>query len=176
MIDPVFQTSDTRWSSPRFSLIEERWDTVDGAVRRPVVRHPGAVAIIAQPTPDTVLLVRQWRYAVRRWTVEIPAGTRVAGETALATAQRELAEEAGFKAARWKELGTIYPTVGLSDEAMVIFLAEGLSEATAAPDPGELVTRLVVPLADLPGALEGTADAKTLVALAWLGVRPFPAP
>ncbi|MFM2092709.1 MAG: hypothetical protein RLZZ127_3198, partial [Planctomycetota bacterium] len=109
MIDPVFKTSDTRWSSPRFSLIEERWDTVDGAVRRPVVRHPGAVAIIAQPTPDTVLLVRQWRYAVRRWTVEIPAGTRVAGETALATAQRELAEEAGYRAARWTELGTIYP-------------------------------------------------------------------
>ncbi|MFM2092807.1 MAG: hypothetical protein RLZZ127_3296, partial [Planctomycetota bacterium] len=76
-------------------------------------------------------------------------------------------------AARWKELGTIYPTVGLSDEAMVIFLAEGLSEAQAAPDPGELVSRLVVPLADLPRALDGTADAKTLVALAWLGVRPF---
>lgn len=175
MSDPNLTGSETKWSSPRFALVEERWDTSDGAVRRPVIRHPGAVAIIAQPTPDTVLLVRQWRYSIRAWTLEIPAGTRTVGEPALITAQRELQEEAGYRADSWKELGTVYPAVGVSDEALVVFLAQGLYEMPAAPDPGELVSRQITALHDLPAALGQISDAKTLVALAWLGITPFAA-
>jgi hypothetical protein len=67
-------------------LQEERFATPDGEVVRPVIHHPGAVAVIAQPSRDALVMVRQYRYPVRRWTLEIPAGTRVPGEAPERTA------------------------------------------------------------------------------------------
>jgi ADP-ribose pyrophosphatase len=175
MTDPVLRHARTAWASPRFRLDEEDWDTADGPVRRPVVRHPGSVVILAEPAPGSVLLVRQWRYAVRRWTLEVPAGTRTPGEPAEVTARRELAEEAGLAAERLDELFRFWPCIGLADEEMVVFRATGLGEAPGRPDPGELVARAVVARAELPALVASGAigDGKTLLALAWWGV-PLP--
>jgi ADP-ribose pyrophosphatase len=173
-----FVSAQQLFASPRFVLVEETFATSDGPVVRPVIHHPGAVAVIAQPAPDRLVLVRQYRYPIRRWTLEIPAGTRVPGEAPEATAARELAEEAGYAAARLTELMRFHPAVGVSDEEMVLYRAEGLTPAAAAPDHGELVAREVVELAALPGLLAAgeLSDAKTLIALALLGVlRPLPA-
>lgn len=160
------------WRSARFALATERFATVDGAVERPVIHHPGAVAVLAQPTRDSVVLVRQFRYAIRRWTLEIPAGTRVPGEPAVVTAARELREEAGLAAARLEEFMRFYPAVGVSDEELIIYRAHALSEVPPAPEHGELVAREAVAVADLPRLRrEGLiCDAKTLLVFPLLGV------
>ncbi len=173
MNEIAFRGADQVYASARFSLAIERFATPDGEVTRPVIHHPGAVAIIAQPDPGTILLVRQYRYSVRRWTLEIPAGTREPGEEASVTAARELREETGFTAAALDEICRFHPAVGVSDEELIIFRATGLCPAIAAPDPGELVSPMVVALCDLPrlAGEGGICDAKTLIAFALLGSR-----
>jgi ADP-ribose pyrophosphatase len=171
--------SRTRWTSARFSLHETTFATPDGPVTRPIIRHPGAVAVIAQPDPRSIVLVRQYRYAIARWTLEIPAGTRVPGEHPAATAHRELREEVGLTARRLHELGRFFPACGVSDEEMILYRAEGLDDVAAAPEHGELASRVIVALDELPvlfadGSL---SDAKTIIAAQLLGItliRPHP--
>lgn len=174
--DPALVGSQTRWASPRFRLVEESWDTADGLVTRPVIHHPGAVAILAQPEPGRVLLVRQFRYPVRRWTVEIPAGTRVPGEHPDATAARELQEEAGLAAARLERIGSLFPALGVSSEEMILYRAHGLSPVPACPEQGELVGPLAVGLDELPALVAAgeLCDAKTIIALGLLGAWVLP--
>jgi ADP-ribose pyrophosphatase len=105
-----------------------------GSSVREVVRHPGAVAVVALDDDDRVLLLRQYRHPVAQYLWELPAGLRDAdGEPPLATARRELAEEAGLAAERWSLLVTTYSSPGFCDEQVLVYLAEGLSDA-ARPD------------------------------------------
>ena len=98
------------------------------AFQRDVVRHPGAVAVVAVTDDDSVVLVRQYRPALDEWILEVPAGTRdVAGEAELATAQRELAEEVGYAAAEMVLLTRCAVTPGFCDEISSVFLATGLT-------------------------------------------------
>ena len=152
--------------------MNETFATSDGEVVRPVIHHPGAVAIIAQPDPASLVMVRQYRYPIRRWTLEIPAGTRVPGEAPMTTAARELQEEAGYLARELIELTRFFPAVGVSDEELILYRASGLSEVPASPEQGELVVREVIKLAAVPGllAVGELCDAKTLIALAVLGL------
>jgi len=153
--------------------MRETFATSDGPVVRPVIHHPGAVALLAQPDPRSLVLVRQYRYPIRRWTLEIPAGTRVVGEAPEVTAARELREEAGYTAARISEVSRFFPAVGVSDEEMILYRAEGLSEVPAAPEHGELVAREIVGFERLQTLIctGELCDAKTLIALAMLGLR-----
>jgi 8-oxo-dGDP phosphatase len=114
-------------------IVRIRRDTVlmpDGAqVRREVVEHPGAVAVLAMDEAGQVLLIRQYRHPVAGQLWEIPAGLRdVAGEPPLATAQRELLEEVGYRAADWQVLADFYSSPGISSERLRIFLARDLTE------------------------------------------------
>lgn len=172
MSDPTLRSACPIFRTSRISLVEETWDTPDGTAVRPVIHHPGAVVILAEPEPGQVLLVRQWRYAVRRWTLEVPAGTRSPGEAPEATAARELAEEAGYAADSLVETLRFLPAPGVSDEEMILYRASGLRPAPGQPDPGELVSRHLVRRQDLPGLIARgeIADAKTLLALAILGI------
>jgi 8-oxo-dGDP phosphatase len=103
-----------------------------GNVRREVIEHPGAVAVVALDEAGRVLLIRQYRHPVAGQLWEIPAGLRdVAGEHPLATAQRELLEEVGYRAADWQVLADFYSTPGISSEKLRIFLARDL---TRVPD------------------------------------------
>ena len=96
---------------------------------RDIVRHPGAVAIVALDEQDRVVLVRQYRHAVREHLWELPAGLRDAdGEPPAQTARRELAEEALLAAGRWSLLVTIYGSPGFCDEQVLVYLAEDLTE------------------------------------------------
>jgi len=113
------------------SIVRIRRDTVlmpdDQAADREVVEHPGAVAVVALDDAGHVLLIRQYRHPVGRQLWEIPAGLRdVVGEPLLATAQRELLEEAGYLAARWWVLADFFTSPGISTERLRIFLARGL--------------------------------------------------
>jgi ADP-ribose pyrophosphatase len=96
---------------------------------REVVRHPGAVAVVALDDDGRVLLLRQYRHPFAEYLWELPAGLRDAdGEPPLQTAKRELAEEAQLAAERWSLLVSHYSTPGFCDEKVLIYLAEGLSE------------------------------------------------
>lgn len=160
-----------RHRDARCRLVVERFRTVDGSIERAVVHHPGAVGIIVQTDPAHVLLVRQYRYPIRAWTWEIPAGTRAPGEDPATTAQRELEEEAGLIAGRLDECTRFHPAVGLSDEELIIYRAHDCRPGRRAPDPGELISVANVPLTELADLRRSGAlcDGKTLIALALIG-------
>jgi ADP-ribose pyrophosphatase len=100
---------------------------------REVVLHPGAVAVLALDDAGQVLMIRQYRHPVNKLLWEIPAGLRdVAGEPLLATAQRELLEEAGYRAREWRVLADYYSSPGFTNERLRIFLARDLELVPAA--------------------------------------------
>ncbi len=114
-----------------------RQDTVrmpDGhEVGREYLEHPGAVAIVAIDEAGRVLMIRQYRHPAGWQLWEIPAGLRdVCGEPPLETAKRELAEEAGYRAASWRLLADFYSSPGISDERLLVYLATVLEQVPEA--------------------------------------------
>lgn len=140
---------------------------------REYLRHPGAVAVVARLDDGRVLLERQYRYALGRDLIELPAGKLEPGEPHLETAKRELLEETGYVARTWTRLGLIHNAIGYSDEAIEIWLAEGLEERAATPDEGEFLEVLALPLEQaLAMARDGRiTDVKTIVGLLWVEAR-----
>ena len=113
------------------AIIDVRNDTIrspDGnTAEREVVRHPGAVGVVAIDESNRVLMIRQYRHAVGRLLWELPAGLRdVAGEPLLRAARRELLEETGYRAARWQVLVDYFSSPGIITERLRVFLARGL--------------------------------------------------
>ena len=110
-----------------------------------MIRHPGAAAVVpflddpAESDPR-VLLIHQFRHAADGMLWEIPAGTLSAGETPLACARRELAEEAGMEASELVRLGSIFTTPGFTDERIHLYLAKGLHPVALAREPDEFIT------------------------------------
>ena len=134
---------------------------------RIVIRHPGAVTVVPVHDDGTVSLVRQYRAAVDAMVLEIPAGTCDRdGESAEATARRELAEEAGLEAATWERLIGTWNTPGVSDQHTTIFMATGLTPTESRPDGIEEGYMSVerIPLADLDRLVaEGALKDETTV-------------
>lgn len=159
------------FESERFSLFRERFATPDGDVERALVHHPGSVAIAAELEPGQLLLVRQYRYSLRRETLEIPAGTLSPGEDPRDCAGRELCEESGYQAAQLDELARIYPAVGLTDELQIFYRASGLSMAAQHPDHGEFIGPEVCNQQAVDQAIRDglICDAKTLLGIQLLG-------
>ena len=141
---------------------------------REYIRHPGAVAIVALFDDGRVLLERQFRYALRREFIEIPAGKLDAGEAHLETAKRELLEETGYVASEWTRLGVIHNAIGYSDEGIELWLARGLERREQQLEPGEFLEVLALPLAEaLAMVRDGRiTDVKTVAGLLWLGAFP----
>jgi ADP-ribose pyrophosphatase len=139
---------------------------------REVVEHPGAVAILAWDG-EQMAAVRQWRQAAGSELLEIPAGTREPGESALLTAQRELAEECGLAGGAWEEGPSFYTAPGFSTELLTLFLATELRSTDAVSPDDEALERSWL---TLPGALDAIdggeiRDAKSLVGILWLARR-----
>ncbi|QPE05442.1 NUDIX hydrolase [Microbacterium schleiferi] len=141
-----------------------RSDTVrygDADIVREYVDHPGAAAVVAIDEDGRMLLIQQYRHPIRHRDWEVPAGLLdVAGEPPMATAQRELAEEADLVADSWQPLVSIFTTPGGNDEVVHLFLARGLSAAPEvhAREDEEADIRLAwVPLDDvITGVLDGS--------------------
>ena len=137
---------------------------------REYIRHPGAVGIVALLDDCRVLLERQYRYPHGRDFIEIPAGKLEPDEPHLETAKRELLEETGHVAAEWTRLGIIHNAIAYSDEAIEIWLAQGLEQRDQNLDHGEFLEVFALPFRE---ALEMTrdgriTDVKTIVGLLWL--------
>ena len=132
-----------------------------------VVRHPGGAAVLAIDAQGRVCLLRQYRHAAGAWLWELPAGKRDVAEDPLRTAQRELEEEAGLRAALWQVLGSSFMTPGFCDEVIHFYLAEGLTPVPPRPERHELLERHWLPWPQvLAWSRDGTLrDAKSLVAI-----------
>ncbi len=155
---------DAAWKAFEGRLIDvsiERW----GAFEREVVEHGPSVAVVAVDDEGFVTLVRQLREPARRRLLELPAGGVDEGESPLAAARRELAEETGLRGGRWRELAAFFTTPGFCDELMHVFLAEGARPGAAGPRRGEDVEVVRVPVGEVPELVQGLEDAKTLVGL-----------
>jgi 8-oxo-dGTP pyrophosphatase MutT (NUDIX family) len=156
-----------------FEVRVERFRHADGEeVTREIIRHSGAVGIVAHDG-ERVWLVRQPREAVEEPDLlEIPAGRLdVDGEQPLQAAQRELAEEIGRGARNWEPILTYYSSAGFTDERVHLFLATDLYESTAQSEENERIEIVHWPLAELGQAIEECRDAKTLIGLLWLARR-----
>jgi ADP-ribose pyrophosphatase len=154
------------------SVDAERWPSGE----REVVHHPGACAVVARTADGEVVLVRQFREAVRRPLLEIPAGIfDVAGEDGAGCAAGELLEETGYRAVRLELLASIYTSPGFADERIELFLAEAEREGQPGEDGIEVVT---MPLDQATQAIDDgwIVDAKTVVGLLLAAARGRDAP
>lgn len=104
-----------------------------------IVRHPGGAAVVAFDPERGVCLLRQYRHAGGGWLWELPAGKLDPGETPLATATRELEEEAGLRARDWHPLTQFLTTPGFCDEVIHLFLARQLQVVPANPQAHECI-------------------------------------
>ena len=152
------------------TLVVETFRFADGEeVEREIIRHQGAVAVVAHDDSH-LYLVRQPREALDDPDfLEIPAGRLdQEGEPPLEAAQRELAEEIGKAASRWERITSYVSSAGMSDEVVHVFHATGLTDRSAESDENERIEIVRWPLADLAGALAATRDAKSIIGLQWL--------
>lgn len=132
-----------------------------------VIRHVGAAAVVPLDDRGRVVLVRQYRYAVDDWLLEVPAGKLDSGEDPETCARRELEEETGFRPLILESLGWIYTTPGFTDEKIWLFLARVLEPARQRLEDDEILEVECLPLADaLERARDGRIrDGKTVCAL-----------
>lgn len=138
-----------------------------------IVRHPGAVAVVALTGDGEVVLVRQYRYATGEWLLEVPAGKLDPGEDPESCARRELEEETGLVAGSLDQLGSVWTTPGFTNEKIWIFLARDLAPSRQRLEDDEVLTLERMPLARavesaLLGAIE---DSKSVCSLARAAAR-----
>jgi ADP-ribose pyrophosphatase len=156
-----------------FHVTRDRVQEPNGVTAiREVIRHSGSVVVLAVdesgPEPS-VLLERQYRYAAQEYLLELPAGRIDPGEDALVAGKRELLEETGYTAKRWKRAMFFYPSPGFLEETMTVFLARGLTAGTARPEDDERIEYTLVPLSEVVKlVLSGKIlDGKTIAGVLW---------
>jgi ADP-ribose pyrophosphatase len=142
--------------------------------RRDIVHHSGSVVILAIEeeggSEPRVLLERQYRHAARQMLWELPAGRIDQGENDLAAAKRELLEETGYTASRWRRILHFYASPGFLAEAMNLYFARGLRPGPAEPEADEVIqVRMVLLSAAVRMVMRGTIkDGKTIAGILWL--------
>jgi ADP-ribose pyrophosphatase len=135
---------------------------------REFMTHPGAVGVLAFPSKDKILLVKQYRYPVHQFTYEIPAGKLDKGEDPRKCVVRELEEEAGYRAQKIRKLVSFWPTAAFSDEVIHLYIATDLRATQENPDEDEFIEVVQVS----PKTMEQMIargqiqDSKTLIAYA----------
>ncbi len=150
-----------------FTLRRERVRLPEGKVASlDIVAHPGGVAILPVDDNGQVLMIRQYRHAIRSYLLELPAGTLEKNEDPALCAQRELREETGMAARSLRKLGAVFLAPGYSSEKLHIFLATGLYPASLPGDADEVIVLEPIPLAEALRMAETgeIQDAKSLAA------------
>ncbi len=166
-------SSEVVYEGPLFRVFKDKLIEPSGLEsQRDVVRHNGSVVILALDTSKSkkdpwLVIEHQYRHAANQYLWELPAGKLDAGEDPLAGAQRELAEETGYSAKKWRPLAEYYASPGFLGESMRIFVAEGLMAGVARPEEDERIDFRLVRLSDALKMIEKGAilDGKTLTGL-----------
>ena len=141
-----------------FELIRENVTLENGTTTDvEFIEHPGATAVIPFLDDKRIVLLKQYRHALKKYIWEIPAGTLDPQEEIINCAKRELIEETGYSAAQWHRLGEITPEPGYSDERIHIFLATELQPADQNLDEDEVIQ---VQAVDFLKALEMMGDGE----------------
>ena len=167
-------SSRTVYCGPVFTVTTDHVQEPGGVeVRRDIIRHSGSVVVLAvddSAATPRVLLERQYRHAAADYLWEIPAGRIDPGEKELEAAKRELLEETGYTAAKWRRILKFYASPGFVAETMSVFLATGLRAGEAQPEEDEIIYKRMVPLPTaVRMVLSGTIrDAKTISSVLWL--------
>jgi len=162
------------YRGPVFHVTSEMVREPSGVTaRRDIVRHTGSVVVMAVDDGSAeprLLLVRQFRHAAGTELWELPAGRAEKGENLLAAGKRELLEETGVTARRWKRALFFYVSPGFLDETMTLFLARGLRQGQANPEEDEVIETRFFSLSEaVRMAISGRIkDAKTLAGVLWL--------
>ena len=152
-------------------VVSLRVDTVElpsgRQTKREIVEHGACTAVVAIDADGDVLLVRQYRKAVEEALLEIPAGNVEPEEEPLECARRELEEETGFGAEKWRELGFFYSSPGFCTEGMRVYLATGLRQAEREADEDEIIEVVRVPLSSVAETIATgeIRDAKSIAGL-----------
>lgn len=138
--------------------------------QREYYQHPGASLVIPRLSDGSLIMVEQYRHALKRTFLEFPAGKKDPGEDFSQTAQRELEEETGYFAENVKYLTTIHPVIGYSTEEIQIFLAEDMQMKTQRTDPGEFLNVIEISFTELEEKVKSglVTDVKTQIAFFWL--------
>jgi len=184
--DPLHErlvATEPAWAGRYLEVRVETRQRADGTrVRREVIAHPGAVAVLALDDDERLVLVRQFRAPTGRSLLEIPAGTLDRDPATGATedpdgaARRELEEETGLRATRWERLAGFWTAPGFAGEYMHLYLAtalEAVDGERAGPDEDEHLELVRLPWRDALAAVERgeLPDAKTIIGVLWLARR-----
>ena len=145
---------------------------------REVVEHKPAVGMLVVTNRKSVLLVKQYRYAVHEETLEVCAGLIEKGEDPAQAAEREMQEELNVKAAKLFRIGEFYASPGFCTEIFTLFLAEELTESSLPQDEDENVSVCEIKISDIPKMIRDgkIRDSKTFAALSWLMAKEGIAP
>jgi ADP-ribose pyrophosphatase len=163
-------SSEVVYTGPLFRVLHDKIVEPGGYENeRDVIRHNGSVVILALDNSKNkknpwVVMERQYRHAANQFLWELPAGKIEPGEDPLEGAKRELAEETGYRAKKWKPLVEYYASPGFLGEAFKVFVAEGLEAGETAPDEDEKIELRLVKLSEMLEMIEKGAilDGKTL--------------
>ena len=166
-------SSEVVFQGPLFRVLHDKLIEPGGRPsERDVIRHNGSVVILALDSSKNkrnpwIVIERQYRHAANQYLWELPAGKLEPGEEALQGAKRELAEETGYSARKWKPLVEYYASPGFLGESMKVFTAEGLVAGDAHPEDDEQIDFRLVKLSDVLKMIEKGAilDGKTLTSV-----------
>jgi ADP-ribose pyrophosphatase len=166
-------SSEVVFQCPLFRVLHDKLIEPGGRRNeRDVIRHNGSVVILALDNAMSkkdpwIVMERQYRHAANQYLWELPAGKIESGEDPLEGAKRELAEETGYRAKKWRPLVEYYASPGFLGESMKVFLAEGLEPGEAQPEEDEHIELRLVKLSDVLKMIEKGAilDGKTLTSV-----------
>jgi ADP-ribose pyrophosphatase len=167
-------SSKIAYKGPAFWVTTDQVKEPSGVqTRRDIVHHSGSVVILlvddSQREPQ-VLLERQYRHAAQQYLWELPAGRKESGEKELVAAKRELLEETGYTARKWKRILHFFASPGFLAEPMSVFLAQNIKAGEAQPEADEVIANRFFSLsASVTMVMNGKIkDAKTIASILWL--------
>ena len=165
-------SSKLSYECPLFKVYTDEILENGRQLTRDVIRHNGSVVILAiddskSKRDPLIVMERQYRHAAQEYLLEVPAGKKEEGEDGLAAAKRELLEETGYKAARWRKITRYFASPGFLGEYLEIFFAQGLTRGEAQPEYDEQLEVQLMPLSKLLSTIEAgrVHDGKTLISV-----------